>query len=271
IVELEPTGGGDGDTCAAEDGVDCLPYFFADETLLTLSTDGAPEELDQMVLRDAAGGAVLTAVAGGAPATALIPAGDYVLELHHVFAGAADAAPRIVFLQPGPVETESMAALAAGTRADQVAPQAPPTAMQLTATKDCIKCNFAKADLRGQNFDGATLSESTFDQATLLNTTFRGATMERCSLLELPWKGFAPFNGDFTGAVMTGSKFSFAIVPPAGFNGIFRDATLDMTRWEASGVDEIGCQDRNFRCSTVAPDLRHTHLRGSPLSATRFT
>src|SRR5215470_13782655 len=177
IVELEPTGGGDEDTCAAEEAVDCLPYFFADETLLTLSTDGAPEELDQMVLRDAAGGAVLTAVAGGAPATALVPAGDYVLELHHVFAGAADAAPRIVFLQPGPVETESMAALAAAQRADQVAPQAPPTAMQLTATKDCIKCNFAKADLRGQNFDGATLSESTFDQATLLNTTFRGATM----------------------------------------------------------------------------------------------
>src|SRR5262245_42908792 len=50
---LEPDGDVD-DTCPRRDGVDCLPYVFDEATLLTLSTENAPEELQRIVLRDGA-------------------------------------------------------------------------------------------------------------------------------------------------------------------------------------------------------------------------
>jgi len=87
IDNLEPDGGTEEDTCAGRTGVDCLPYEFEDEEmLLTLSADDAPEELAEMVLRKRGGRTVLVYRSGGEPVSALVPRGEYVLELHHAFA-----------------------------------------------------------------------------------------------------------------------------------------------------------------------------------------
>src|SRR5262245_2136003 len=99
VVQLEPTSGDD-DTCADQDGVDCLPYVFADTTLLTLATDDAPAELAQMVRRDRSGTAVLTLTADSPPVSTMVLPGEYVLELHHASAGAAGARAPIVFVRP---------------------------------------------------------------------------------------------------------------------------------------------------------------------------
>lgn len=272
IVDLEPTTGED-DTCADRAGVDCLAYAFDAPTQLTLSVERAPQELDELRLR-AAGGQVVLSAAAGSAATAVIAPGTYVLELEHAAAGSAEAATRLVFVRP---EASGLAA----TQADGPgAPAAPGAALTLSASADCIGCDFSKADLTEQTFDGAMLSESIFDGATMLNTTFLGATMEDCSLLDLPVVFPLPpsagkaFNADFSRATMTGSSFSFDGVAPYGFVGIFRDTTLAMTHWEKTFArpapeNEVVCRDRFF-CSTLAPDFRNADLRGARFAAIRF-
>jgi uncharacterized protein YjbI with pentapeptide repeats len=280
VVDLEPTGGAAGDTCPDRDGVDCLPYVFDRPTQLTLSAERAPEQLDQLLLRDAGGSLVLSTAAGQPPATAVVASGAYVLELHHVFAGAEQAAPRLVFVRPEATEMNAAALTAAP--ADDSAAQAPAPSMALTlsASADCVGCDFTKADLTEQTFDGATLSESIFDRATMLNTTFLGATMEDCSLLDLPVVFPLPksqgkaFNADFSRATMTGSEFSFDGPGNFGFVGIFRDASLTMTHWEKKFAtpqreNEVVCRD-TFYCSTVTGDFRNADLRGARFAAMRF-
>ncbi|MDX2167707.1 MAG: pentapeptide repeat-containing protein [Deltaproteobacteria bacterium] len=281
VVDLGPTGGEDGDTCADRDGVDCLPYTFVEATQLTLSIAHAPEELEELLLRDAGGGVVLRAADGAPAATAVVAAGSYVLELRHLFAGSEAAAPRLVFVRPEATEIDSVGPADVAAAADGTLPAtAPVAAMQLSASADCVGCDFAKADLTEQTFDGATLSESIFDGATMLNTTFLGATMEDCSLLDLPVVFPLPksngkaFNADFSRATMTGSAFSFDGPGNFGFVGIFRDAILAMTHWEKKFArpqpeNEVVCRD-TFFCSTLAGDFRNADLRGARFAAMRF-
>lgn len=265
VVDLEPTSAADGDTCATEDGVDCLPYAFAADTLLTLSTDDAPAELDAMVLRDRAGAVVLRQPAGSAPTSALIPAGEYVLELRHVFAGDGDAASPTIFLRPSqPDAATSAPGLLDG--------------MQLSASRDCVGCSFAKAKLANQHLDELTLTRAVFDGAQMLNTTFRGARMEGCSLREITSALLAPvgrdrFDADFSGATMTGAHFSFLVYAGhGGFAGIFRGAQLDDTVWELERGDDIVCvgQSYNAYCSLLNPDFRNASLRNSRFPRVRI-
>src|SRR5205085_7771204 len=90
----------------------------------------------------------------------------------------------------------------------------------LTARSDCIRCDFTKAELFGQNFDGLKLIGSTFHFARFADTTFRGATMDNCTLTRVhpgpilagAWSTKEvqrKFDADFTGAVLTGSTLSF--------------------------------------------------------------
>lgn len=265
VVDLEPTSATAGDTCAADDGVDCLPYAFATDTLLTLSTDDAPAELDAMVLRDRGGAVFLTQTAGSEPTSALVPAGEYVLELRHVFAGDGDAVSPIIFLRPSqPDAAASAAGLVHG--------------MQLSASKDCVGCNFAKAKLANQHFDGLTLTRAVFDGAEVLNTTFRGASMEGCSLRELTSALLGPvgkdrFDADFSGATMTGAHFSFLVYAGhGGFAGIFRGAQLDDTVWELERGDDILCVGQSFNafCALLNPDFRNASLRNSRFPRVRI-
>jgi uncharacterized protein YjbI with pentapeptide repeats len=271
VVHLEPDGDAD-DTCPQRDGVDCLSYIFEEETLLTFSTDNAPEELEQMVLRDGAGAAVLRQTAGSAPTSALIPAGEYVLELYHVFAGDNDAAEPVVFLQPHESdEAETTAALAALVP-DGVQPSGTGMrGMTLSASRDCIRCNFANSELIDQRFDGLTLTESKFDGARMSKTSFRGASMADCSLRDLR-KGPALQNAvdaDFTGATLSRSSFSFlASYVGIFFNAVFNGARLDETVWESVGTDQNLC--KGHLCSVLNPDFRNANLRGARFPAMRF-
>ncbi len=280
VVNLEPTGGGDGDTCDAQDGVDCLPYVFAEETLLTLSSEGAPEELERMVLRDATGAAVLTQTAGSEPVSAIIPAGEYVLELRHLFAGDRDAAAPTIFLRPSEPSADATAALLESLvdPSGGAVAQAPPHSMQLTASKDCIRCNFAKAKLANQTFDGLELTLAVFDGAEMNTTSFRGAFMEGSSMRELTRPNMRSrdtvFEADFTDARLTGAHFSFQPLIAGGgaFVAIFRGAQLDTTVWELTGGDQHVCKGESFnaRCSMVNPDFRNANLRASRFPAVVF-
>jgi uncharacterized protein YjbI with pentapeptide repeats len=278
VVDLEPTHGAEADTCATENGVDCLPYSFDAETALTLSTDGAPAELERLILRDRAGAVVLSQSSGSAPSSAVVPAGEYVLELRHRFAGDRRAATRTIFLQPSESTAE---AAPRATVADGVA-AAPPRSLALSATGDCVGCNFAKANLVKQRFDGLTLSGSVFDGAEMNNTSFRDAVMDGCSLQKL---AVSPIfrhlsatdledkDADFSGATLSGSHVSVLVYPGRGpFTASFRDATLDHTVWDFAGGDEHVCTGQGFNafCGFLAPDFRNADLRQARFPRVEF-
>ncbi|MDX2166122.1 MAG: pentapeptide repeat-containing protein [Deltaproteobacteria bacterium] len=279
VVDLEATGETDGDTCDTQDGVDCLPYVFDADTRLTLSTDDAPVELERLVLRDAAGAVVLAQAAGSPPSSATIAAGAYVLELRHRFAGDRGAATRTIFLQPSAPPAE--AAVQAGST-DGVAAQTAPRTIEISATRDCIGCNFSKARLVEQHFDGLTLSGAVFDGAEMNNTTFRGAVMDGCSLQKLAvYPTFRQLNAtnaedrdaDFSGATLSGSTFSVLIFPGRGpFTASFRDATLDHTVWEFAGGDQHVCIGEGFNafCGFLSPDFRNADLRQARFTRVEF-
>jgi uncharacterized protein YjbI with pentapeptide repeats len=270
IVRVEPIGGDDGDTCAERDGIDCLPYALDEETQVTLSVGDGVQAVGRVAVVDASGATVLAADAGGASVTAMVPAGEYVVELTHVFAGDADAAEQTVFLQPGDPGADAEPVPAAVA----IAPGAPPASpLRLEVTHDCLHCNFSRSTLHGQRFDGVSLIGSVFDRASMLDSSFRGAQMDSCSLLDLgpPLEGeeeFA-FHADFTGAVMVGSHFSFRKSVLSPFSAIFRHAILDGTIWEKRDADANGCEASRL-CSIVAPDFRNASLRSSHFAAVRF-
>jgi uncharacterized protein YjbI with pentapeptide repeats len=271
IVRLEPIGGDDGATCPELDGVDCLPYVVAEEMLLRVSDDGSAEQLDRIVLRAADGTAILTDDAGSEPATVLLAPGEYTLELHHLFAGAADAAEQTIFLQPStPDDGEAEAGLAAPSLDVEGPGETPPPAprvRQLGASSMCLRCNFEKSDLKNQNFDDKELNGSTFNGATFSNTTLRGAILVGCALLDLvpgagENKNFVDrFDADFSRAKAAGVQFSFNVNQntAGSFFGIFRDnAELDGTSWQTAATECTGTS-----CPALRPDFRNASLRGA--------
>ena len=269
VAHLEP-GGGPEDTCANRAGVDCLPYVFEDSTLLTLAGEDAPDELAQVVLRDRAGAVMLTLEPSGEPVSALIAPGDYVLELHHADPGDRNAPDALVFVRPeesdGTAGDTALAARAADAETDDTAVRT----TTLAVSRDCVNCNFDRADLRGQNFDGATLTGSTFNGALMSKTSFRSATMIACSLRDLrPVDPAAPFDADFTGATMTFSQFSFLAPSLQVFTAIFRGAQLDETVWKSEGSDANLCKGVGG-CSILNPDFRNANLRLARFPAMRL-
>lgn len=263
IVQL--AGDGDAaDSCREREGVDCLRYVFDEPTELTLDAVDPPDALVAMVLRDAAGLPVLTQTAGGPSASALLPAGEYVLELQHGDAQAGD----VVFVRPGALPGDGpagQAALQAGGGA---------AAMTLTASRDCFRCDFRNAVLRDQVFDGALLSESQFDNAFMARTSFRGATMVDCILRDLRGDYFnlLPYDADFTNATLSLSRISFKVPPVFAFRAIFRGAQLDETVWELDGADKDVCKqiESNRFCSNVLPDFRNADLTLARFRSVRF-
>jgi uncharacterized protein YjbI with pentapeptide repeats len=260
IVQLAGDGDAD-DSCRQRDGVDCLPYVFDQPTELTLAADDPPDALVGMVLRDAAGAPLLTQTAGGPSAGALVPAGEYVLELQHGGAQAGD----VVFVRPDAPVGDGSAALQVGGAA---------AAMTLTASRDCVGCDFRNADLRDQVFDGATLSQSNFENALMVRTRFRGATMIDCVLLDLrgdQWN-IVPYDADFTDATLSFARFSFKMPAIFAFTAIFRGAQLDETVWESRDGDKDVCKQvgSNRFCSNVNPDFRNANLSLARFRSVRF-
>lgn len=274
IVQLEPTAGDRHDTCADRDGVDCLPYFVAAETALTLGIDESAPDVERLALRDAAGATVLAVEAGDEPVSALLAPGDYVLELTHTFAGDAAADTPTIFLGPEApdAEADSAAAEAAAPEVRRAATSAP-RSLSLTARGDCVRCSFARSDLTDQNFDGANLSSSNFSQAKFLRTTLRNATLVGCTMTNLyPRSGDVypdggnltdHFDADFSGAKAPGVTFSFFIETVYNqqwalpFFAIFRDATLDDTLWES---------EPSGPPSTLRPDFSNASLKRAHFS-----
>jgi uncharacterized protein YjbI with pentapeptide repeats len=247
IVQLEPTEGDRHDTCADQEGVDCLPYFIAVETALTLGIDDSAPEVARLALRNAAGATVVSVEAGEQPVTAVVAPGEYVLQLTHTFAGDADADTPTIFLGPDVAEAEA----AAETTEPALAPatSAPPRSTSLTARGDCVRCNLARSDLTDQSFDGANLTSANFNEAKFLRTTLRNATLIGATMTNLyPRTGdvYADggnltdhFDADFSGAKAPGVTFTFFIEhvfnqeQALPFFAIFRGATLDDTLWES--------------------------------------
>ena len=277
VVELEPTGGDAGDTCGAEDGVDCLPYVFDDETLLTLSIDGSAPEIDQLVLRDSSGSVVLSVNAGDEPASTVVAPGVYALRLEHAFAGDPAAETSTIFLRPEESANDDAEAVPSpDVAAEQSSSQAatPPRSMSLTAGRDCVRCNFARADLTDQHFDGANLTAANFTEAKFLRTTLRGATLIGGTMTDLyPRTGdvYADggnltdhFDADFSGAKASGVRFSFFIERLGNFQqalpffAIFRGATLDDTLWETNNPSDPPTQLR--------PDFSNASLQRAHFS-----
>jgi len=241
--------------------------------LLTLSGENAPDELAEMVLRRRGGRRVLVYTAGGPPVSAIVPRGKYVLELRHALAGNSDAPTRVVFLQPHPSDAAATAtALAAVADVAQTDSTGMP-AMTLTASRDCIQCNFANAALLDQNFDGVTLTNSNFDGTRMSKTSFRGAIMPDCTLYDVvpDLSRRVPFDADFTGATLSRSFLSFQVIQGFAFDGVFRDAHLDETVWESPNADEFSCKlSSSMRCSYLNPDFRNADLRLARFRAIRF-
>lgn len=265
ITRLEPARTTERDTCSEAEGVDCIPYFFEQDIHVELSADEGTDYLAEVVLVDASGVPLLRARPGGESATALVPAGDYRLELRHASSGDAEAPTQTIFLRPAADAPEDDAALAAAGAGGS----ALPPKQTIQAGRDCIRCNFAKAELINQNFDGAMLTGSVFDEAKLRQATFRGATMDGCSLLGLRVPVFEQreFDGDFSGATLSGAHFSFRSLCYAleSFVGIFRGATLDGSTWDPTPGD-APCLNLSF----LLPDFRGANLRGSRMTSVRL-
>jgi uncharacterized protein YjbI with pentapeptide repeats len=280
IVRLEPTGSDRHDTCADQDGVDCLPYFVGEETALTLAIDETVPEIDRLVLRDASGSAALSVRAGDAPVTAVLAPGEYTLELTHVFAGDPSAETLTVFLRPeAAVDAQTDTVVAAGADAEEEAsgirPTGAPRSMTLGTGRDCVRCSFANSDLTDQHFDGANLTGSTFRAAKFLRTTLRNTTLISCTMTDLyPRTGDVyegggnltdRFDADFSGAKAPGVTFSFFIErifnsqQALPFFAIFRGATLDDTLWH-QGTDPAAPP------SQLRPDFSNASLQRAHFS-----
>ena len=268
ITRLEPVSTGETDTCRDQVGVDCLPYFFAQESILELALDDDPDLLvDQVVLRQSGGGEIAALSAGDPPISVVVAAGEYELQLRHALAGESDAPTQTVFVRPPAASGDDP------DNPDAETPIAQPRTVQLRVQKDCVRCSFAKAKLVNDDFSHLTLTGSTFDGARMTNVNFRSAKMEGASLQELtvpPLQGDdIAHNADFSEAVLTGARFSFRVLLVDRFYAIFRGAQLDTSIWELAGANEKVCSDQNF-CSIFVPDFRNASLRASRFPAVRF-
>ena len=253
IVNLEATSSEQDDTCMDRPGVDCIPYLVEAPTQLELSIADEAKYLAELDLVDASGAVVLRQARGEDPHSALVEAGSYRLELHHLNLGDASAPEQAVFLRPtSPTDAATL---------------------QLTAQMNCPQCDFSGADLESQNFDGLILTGSNFNRAQVLHTTFRGAKMADCHFLDLfslypggefrgtTWE-IASIDADFTGAVLTRAEFSLRAMhaPRFHFAGVFRDAKLDSSVWKGKRKN-AGDFNLLFNADFRNADLTNSHWR----------
>jgi uncharacterized protein YjbI with pentapeptide repeats len=246
VLWLEPTGTHEGDTGTAE-GVDRVPYFFAQQTLLTLRMHENADQVQQLVLQNHQGHVLARSTQDAPSTTVLLQPGAHFLHVHHARQGDAAAPGQQVFLRPLGAPPP---AAAAGPSPGQAAGE---SVAIIEASQDCPLCNFANTDLSGHDFSGLDLHEATFSgadlsqakfhSANLTAATFSGANLSEASFLQAIMVGANLQSLDnIQATVVTKTVFVAANLTGARFDGVqkgvpedpgpfFTHAILDSTTW----------------------------------------
>lgn len=222
ILTLEPAAPeAAGIDTGTADGVDEVFYHFQDETELTLQIEAEARHIGRLLLVDLQGMLWVEAELDGSPATVTLPAGEYVLEVHHARRGDSSAATGPVFLRPAVAPAASQAdGSGAGIQNQNVA--------TILAGQNCVSCDFTGAVLHGSGgllvLDGLDLHGSTFTSVYMLGVSLRGANLDATSW----WAGSCDecvvnfpliTEVDFTGASMMQASFVSAQLAGVQFRG----------------------------------------------------
>lgn len=232
ILRLEPAGTPEGDT-GIEEGVDQVPYFFEQRTRLRLQIHPSATYVQRLVLKDRFGRKVAHHEHGRKNKTTVtVFPGVYFLEAHHTQKGQANAPEQLIFLRPvffnraGPRPVSHTVA----PRVQEQTQGAQSDVATLEASANCQNCNFANADLEGEDWSGAILSDSTFFEVDLGGALFTNAIMRDCTFEVTSFTSTPPGTTpgtNFTHADLTGSNF----IGVEGENVSFAGAILDQTTW----------------------------------------
>jgi uncharacterized protein YjbI with pentapeptide repeats len=271
VFHLEPAGTHDGDS-AHEEGVDEIPYTFAQPVELTLEVGEELAEPITLVLRDAARFGIARVDAGDAAVTVSLGPGEYFLELRHPHAGRAEAEPLTIFVAP------EVHTLAAERRA---VPGAAGTATQsdvakLKAGQDCIGCDLRGVFLVYETIGAANLSEADFTNANIAGgvqfnqTTLVGTIFDDAQISLSLFNNVVATRASFKGAKFsTGSRFQNvgAITPGTLERADFSGASFKDTCFESGNLNRATFAGATFDAGSV---VGGSNFAGADLSSVVF-
>ena len=238
VVRLEACGTHPGDT-HTEEGVDEIPYFFAEPIDLIVSV--AEEEFDEpvtLVLLDGLGVEIARVEPGGDGELVTV-FGPYTVRLEHPNAGDCAAEPIVLFLRPGGPAVREPGAQASGGGAGTT------EVANLDAGTDCVGCDlsgikwndcvdrFVSPEIE---IDGLDLTGASFKTAALTCVQLTNATMELTMFDDA-----SIVDSRFSGGKMTVASFRNALVSATFFVGVkanqvdFSGAKFDFDNDEGPG------------------------------------